>query len=152
MFHNKVNKAGNLNASWRLGLRRLHKDLRRSLVHESLVDVRNNTTTSNRSLDESVQFLVTPDGELQVSRSDTLHLEILRSISSQLENFSGEILKNRRRVDSGCGTHTTVSRNTRLQHTVYPTDRELKTSTSSTAHWGLLALSGTCSRLANTTS
>ena len=44
------------------------------LVDEGLVDVGNHTTTSNRSLDEGVQLLVTTDGELQMARSDTLHL------------------------------------------------------------------------------
>jgi len=38
------------------------------------VDVRNDTTTSDGSLNEHVQLFVTANGKLQVSRSDTFHL------------------------------------------------------------------------------
>lgn len=47
------------------------------LLDQALVDVRDHTTTSNGGLDEGVELLITRDGELQVARRDTLHLEIL---------------------------------------------------------------------------
>ena len=47
------------------------------LHDEGLVDVRDNTTSSNSGLDESVKFFITSDGEQQVSGSDSLNLEIL---------------------------------------------------------------------------
>lgn len=46
-------------------------------LDEGLVDVRDDTTTSDGGLDECVQLLVTTDGQLQVTRRDALHLEIL---------------------------------------------------------------------------
>jgi len=50
------------------------------------------TTTSNGGFDERVQFLVSSDGQLQVARGDTFHLEILGRVTSQLEHFGGEVL------------------------------------------------------------
>ena len=70
------------------------------LHDESLVDVRNNTTSSDGSLDEGVELFVTSDGEQQVSGSDSLDLEILGSVSSEFENLSGEVLKDSSTVDS----------------------------------------------------
>lgn len=65
-----------------------------SLVDKRLVNVRNHTTSSNSSLDESIQLFVTTNGELQMPGCDTLHLEILASVTSQLEDFSGKVLEN----------------------------------------------------------
>lgn len=50
------------------------------------------TTTGNGCFDERVQFLVSSDGQLQVARCDTFHLEILGSVTGQLEHFGGEVL------------------------------------------------------------
>ena len=50
--------------------------------------MRDNSTSGNGRLDERVQLLVTTDGELQVARRDTLHLEILGRIAGQLENLN----------------------------------------------------------------
>ena len=47
------------------------------LHDEGLVDVRDNTTSSNSGLDKSVEFLITSDGEQQVSGSDSLNFKIL---------------------------------------------------------------------------
>ena len=47
------------------------------LHDEGLVDVRDNTTSSNSSLDKSVELFVTSDGEQQVSGSDSLNFKIL---------------------------------------------------------------------------
>ena len=52
------------------------------------MDMRDNSTSGNGRLDERVQLLVTTDGELQVARRDTLHLEILGRIAGQLENLN----------------------------------------------------------------
>ena len=57
------------------------------LVDKGLVDVGDDTTTSNGGLDQSVQFLITANGELQMAGSDTLHLKILGSVTGQLENL-----------------------------------------------------------------
>lgn len=63
------------------------------LVDERLVDVRDDTTTGNGSLDQGVQFFVTPNGQLQVTRRDTLDLQILAGISGQLQDLSSQILQ-----------------------------------------------------------
>ena len=39
--------------------------------------MRDDSATGDGRLDERVQLLVTTDGELQVARRDTLHLQIL---------------------------------------------------------------------------
>ena len=44
------------------------------LVDERLVDMRDNTSACNGCLDESVELLVSSNSELQMARSDTLHL------------------------------------------------------------------------------
>ena len=46
------------------------------------MNVRDDTTTSNGSLDECVELFVSSDSKLQMSGSDSLHLEILASVSS----------------------------------------------------------------------
>lgn len=67
------------------------------LKDEGLVDVRDNTTASNSGLDESVELLIASNSELQMSRSNSLHLEILGGVAGQLEDLSGQVLK-----DSSC--------------------------------------------------
>ena len=69
------------------------------LHDEGLVDVWDDTTTSDSGLDESVELLVTSDSQEQVSGSDSLHLEILRGVSCQLKDFGGEVLKDSSGVD-----------------------------------------------------
>ena len=96
-----------------------------ALHDESLVDVGNDTTTGNGSLDKSVKFLVTADGQLQVTGCDTLNLQVLASVSVELENLSGEVLKDRGGVDSRSSTNTAVRANSRLQESVNSSNREL---------------------------
>lgn len=57
---------------------------------QRLVDVRDDTTAGDRRLDQTVQLLVSADGELQVTRRDTLHLQILGRVAGQLENLGGK--------------------------------------------------------------
>ena len=45
------------------------------------MDVGDYTTSSNRSLDERVEFFVTTNSELQVTGSNALHAEVLRGIT-----------------------------------------------------------------------
>ena len=44
---------------------------------EVLVNVGDDTSTSNGGLDEEVELFVTPDGQLQVSGGDSSDLEVL---------------------------------------------------------------------------
>lgn len=54
------------------------------LPNEGFVDVGNDTSSSNCCLDEGVQLLITTDGELQMTGSDTLHLQVFGGIARQL--------------------------------------------------------------------
>ena len=63
------------------------------------MDVRDDTTASNGGLDQGIQLFVTADSQLQVARSDSLHLEVLACVASELEHLSGEVLKDSSRVD-----------------------------------------------------
>ena len=57
------------------------------------MDVWDNTTTCNGCFDERVEFFVTTDGELKVTRSDTLHFKILGGVTGKFENFGGKVFK-----------------------------------------------------------
>ena len=115
------------------------------LVDERLVDVRDDTTSGNGSLDQGIQFFVTPNGQLQVARSDTLDLQILAGVSSQLEDLGRQVFENCRRVN-GSGSSDTVSLvNRLLQETVNTTDRELKSGLGTSGLWCLLAGGGLAS-------
>lgn len=59
------------------------------LSDERLVNVWNDTTTSDGRFDKRVQLLVSPNGELQVAGSDTLHFQIFGCVSCQLKHLSG---------------------------------------------------------------
>jgi len=63
------------------------------------VDVRDDTTTSNRSLDQSVKLFVTADSKLQVTGSDSLDLQVLASVARKLEHLSSEVLEDSGSVD-----------------------------------------------------
>lgn len=95
------------------------------LHDEGLVDVRDNTTSSNSSLDESVKLFIASDGEQQVSGSDSLHLEILRGVSCKFENLSSKVLKNSSTVDSRGGTYSRVSADSTFKESVDSSDGEL---------------------------
>ena len=51
------------------------------LADERLMNVRDDTASSNSGLDESVQLFITTNGELKMTGSDTLDLEILAGVS-----------------------------------------------------------------------
>lgn len=96
------------------------------LHDEGFVDVRDNTTSSNSGLDESVELFVTSDGEQQVSRSDSLHFEIFGSISSELKNLSSEVLKDSSTVDGRGSSYSRVGTDSALKESVDSSDGELK--------------------------
>ena len=118
------------------------------LANERLMNVRNNTTSSNSGFDQCVQLLVSTnsqlkliglwsliinihnivfdekcsvfnnDSYLQMSGSDSLHLEILGSVTSQLQHLSSEILQDGWTVDSSCGSNSASGETTALQMTM----------------------------------
>lgn len=63
------------------------------LEDESLVNVRDDTTSSDGGLDECVEFLVSSDCELKMSGCDSLHLEVLAGIAGQFKDFGSEVLQ-----------------------------------------------------------
>ena len=59
------------------------------LVDERLVNVGNNTTTSNGGLDEGIKLFITADSKLEMTGSDTLDLEVLAGVTGKLEDLCG---------------------------------------------------------------
>jgi len=94
-------------------------------IDERLVDVWDNTSTGNCGLDKCVKFLVSTNGKLQVTRSDTLHFKIFTCVTGQLKDFGCKVLQNSRRVNGSGSTNTLALLYGSLQETVYTTDREL---------------------------
>ena len=116
------------------------------------------TSTSNCCLDKGIQLLITTDGKLQVTGSDTLHLQVFGGISRQLQNllkyetklsqghsckqrnmlsqickvgrayFSSEVLKDGSTVHSCCGANATMAGCAGLQVSVDTTHWELSGS------------------------
>ena len=73
------------------------------LVDERLVDVGDDTTTSDGALDKGVQLFITADRQLEVAGRDALHLEIFARVPSQLKDLCCQVLQDRCRVHSrGC--------------------------------------------------
>ena len=54
------------------------------------MDVGDDAAAGDGRLDQGVELLVTTDGELQMARRDTLHLQILGRVAGQLENLNRE--------------------------------------------------------------
>lgn len=98
-----------------------------ALHDEGFVDVGDHTTASNGSLDQGVKFFVSANGQLQVARSDSLHLQVLGSVACKLEYLGGEVLKYGSSVDSRRGTDTAVRAHSALQESVNSSDGELDT-------------------------
>lgn len=94
----------------------------------TLVDVGEDTTLGDGDVaEELVQFLIVPDGELEVARDDTGLLVVAGRVASKLEDFSGEVLQHSGQVDGSTGTDTL--RVVALpEETVDTADRESQTS------------------------
>lgn len=72
------------------------------------MDVGDDTSASDGSLDQGVKFFVSSDSQLQVSGGDSLDLQILGSVSSQFKNLSGEVLEDGSCVNSGSSSDSGV--------------------------------------------
>lgn len=77
IVQSKVRCRGDLLGRFALGL----------FSDQRLVNVGDDSAAGNGSLDEGVQLLVTTNGELQVTRSDTFHLQVLGCVAGQLEDL-----------------------------------------------------------------
>ena len=89
------------------------------------MDVGDDSTTSDGGLDQSVQLLVSPDGELEMSGGDSLHLQVLTGVTGQLEDLSREVLQDGGAVHGGGGTNTTSGKAPALEMTMDPGKREV---------------------------
>ena len=99
---------------------------RSALQDKSLVDVRDDTTTSNSGLDQRVELLITFYSEEEMSRGDSLDLEVLRGVTSELKNLSGEVLEDGGRVDGRGGADSAVGTDAGLEESVDSSHGELE--------------------------
>lgn len=98
----------------------------------TLVNVGQNTTLGDRDVTEKlVQLLIVADGELQMAGNDTGLLVVAGGVASQLENLSGEVLKDCGEVDGSTSTDT-LSVVTLAEQTVNTTDGECETGLGGT--------------------
>ena len=66
----------------------------------TLVDVGQHATLCDGDVSqELVQLFIIADGELEVAGNDAGLLVVTSSVASQLEDFGGKVLENRREVD-----------------------------------------------------
>lgn len=72
--------------------------------------MRQDTTESDGGADQRIQLFVTANGELEMTRRDTLDFEILGSIASEFEYFGSQVLEDGCDVDSGCSGSAEVWR------------------------------------------
>ena len=73
----------------------------------TLVNVGEDTTLGDGDVTEQlIQLLVVSDGELEMAGDDTGLLVVTRSIASQLEDLSREVLKDSGEVDGSTSTNT----------------------------------------------
>lgn len=89
------------------------------------MDVRNNTTSSNGSLDQGVELFITSDGKLQMSWSNSLDFEIFGCVTCKLENLSSQVLKNGSAINCGSSSNSIVSANFALQESMDSSNWEL---------------------------
>ena len=106
------------------------------------MDVWDNTSAGDRGLDQGVQFFVSSDGELQVARRNTLHLQILAGVSGQFQDLGGEVFQDCRRIHGGRGSHSVALVDGILQESMDTTDRELQTGLGTSGLGCLLARRG----------
>lgn len=89
------------------------------------MNVGDHTTAGNGSLDQGVELLVASDGELEVSRSNSFHLKVLRGVAGKLKNLSSEVLEDSGSVDGRSGSNSAVSVNSALQESMNSSNGEL---------------------------
>lgn len=91
------------------------------------MDVWDDTTASDSGLDESVELLISSDSKLEMSWSNSLHLKILGSVTSELKNLSGQVLEDSGRVHSRSSTDSAAGIHSSLEDSVDSSNGELNT-------------------------
>lgn len=89
------------------------------------MDVWDDTTAGNGSLDEGIEFFVTSNGELQMSGCNSLHLKVLASVSSELQDLSGQVFEDSCSIDGRSSSDSAVCANSALQESVNSANGEL---------------------------
>jgi hypothetical protein len=93
------------------------------------LDVGKNTALSNSDTTKKfVQFLVVSDSQLQVTWDNPGLLVVSGSVTSQLKDFSAQVLEDSSQVDWSTGTNS-LSVVTLAKMTMDTTNRELKSCT-----------------------
>ena len=97
------------------------------------MDVGEDTTLGNGDVtQELVQLLIVADGKLEVTRDDTGLLVVTGGVTSQLEDFSSQVLEDSSQVDGSTGTNT-LGVVALAEQTVDTTNREGQTGLGGTA-------------------
>jgi hypothetical protein len=105
------------------------------------VDVGEHTTGSNGGgAKKLAELLVVADSELNVTGHDSGLLVVLGGVASELEDLSGEVLKDGSEVHGGTGSDT-LGVSALLHETGNSSDWELKSSLGSSGHWAGSGLS-----------
>ena len=111
-----------------LPMNRPHDDF--IVVQEHGLDIGEDSALGDGDSGEQLaQPLVVPDGQLEVTGDDPGPLVVTRSVASQLEDLSGEVLHDGGQIDGGSGTNT-GGVVTLPQETVDTAHGELESSTA----------------------
>lgn len=95
---------------------------------EGLVDEGEDTSSCNRCSDENIEFLVSADGKLEMTRRDAFYTEIFGRVSCQLEHFGCEVFQDGRCVYSSFCAYPYIVLRTLFEISMDTTDRELQPS------------------------
>jgi len=98
------------------------------LLEKEGMDVRENTTTSDGGLDESVELVVALDRQFQMAGGDTRNFHVLGGVTGELQNLSGEVLEDGRRVDRSVSANASSRGAAGLQQTMDTSHGEMETS------------------------
>ncbi len=105
----------------------------RLLGQEDSLDVGQDSSLGNgHSLEQLVQLLVVPDGQLEMAGVDPLLLVVPGGVAGQLKDLSGEVLHDGGQVDWGTSTDP-LGVVSLAEKTVDTTDWELEPSTGGAA-------------------
>lgn len=90
------------------------------------MDVRDNSSSSDGRFDERVEFLVSANRELQVTRRDTFHFQVFTGVAREFENFCGKVFEDGRGVDGSSRSDSLVRVNATLEESMNSSDRKLR--------------------------
>ena len=89
------------------------------------MNVWDDTSPGDGSLDQCVELFVSSNGKLQVPRCDTFHFKILACVAGQFEHLSSQVLQDSRCVNGGCSTDALTLLDGALKESVNSANGEL---------------------------